>query len=442
MASIPQWPATAWRNSRTLRLLTVALLALLLRIPVAMIESLVFEREQRGAAALEEITSRWGGAQTLAGPALVVPVTRLRTEPGTDGASRIETRHAVFLPKQLRLHGTLHTETRRRGIFAVPVYSLELTAEGEFGPIDVEALGIRATEVEWDRAALVVGVGDAHALPGQPEVEWDDRAIAFVPGLAGFDAAIEGIHAPVSVADDGKIRRFAFTFVLNGSGELMFTPFAEDTRVELESNYPHPSFQGRWLPVQREVSDRGFTADWTVSWLGRGYAQSWIAGGGAAAAVEPSRFGLRLAEPVDHYRMTERSVKYAILFVLLTFLLLWLIEVVAGIRVHPVQFLLVGAALCLFYLLELSLSEHLGFALAYGIASTLVVALIGGYSSSVLQRRSRALTVAAGCAGLYAYLYFLLANEDYSLLIGSLVLFVILAAVMYATRRKDWYVHD
>jgi len=442
MQSFPQWSAGAWRNSRTLRLLSIAALGLVLNVPMAMIEQLVYERQQRGESARAEITTRWGGAQTLAGPALVVPVTQFRGDPAGDSGGRIETRYAVFLPGQLRVRGELHAETRRRGIFSVPVYSLQLQMEGEFGPVDLAALGLRAADAEWERAVLAIGISDVHALPGQPLLDWNGRGIAFEPGPAGLDAARDGIHAPVAIGEGDGNRRFSLALTLNGSHELMFVPFAEEAHVDLVSNYLHPSFQGKWLPAWREIRPDGFEARWSISYLGRGYPQSWIAGGGIASAIDASRFGLRLEEPVDHYRMAERSAKYAILFVLLTFLLLWLIEVLSGIRVHPVQFLLVGSALCLFYLLELSLSEHLGFATAYAIASTLIVALIGGYCAAALRSRSRAAGVAAACSGLYGYLYFLLANEDYSLLIGSVVLFAILAATMYFTRAQDWYATD
>jgi inner membrane protein len=156
-------------------------------------------------------------------------------------------------------------------------------------------------------------------------------------------------------------------------------------------------------------------------------------------AIEGSRFGVDLVDPVDHYRMAERSVKYAGLFILLTFAAVWLIEVLASVRVHPIQYLLLGGALCLFYLLELSLSEHLGFLISYAIASVAVIGMVAAYCSVILQRRSRALVVATGVALLYAYLYTLLMNEDYALLAGSLGLFAILAAIMFATRRVDWY---
>lgn len=438
MASPVQWLGTA-KNSRTLRLLGIGLLVLLLRIPIGLIDGLVSERQQRGLAATGEVTASWGGAQTLAGPALVIPVTRFRTEPAANGAARIEKINAVFLPRTLRMQGELRTEIRHRGIFAIPVYTLDLAVEGEFGPLDVTALGLRAPDVEWDRAVLSVGIADVHALHGQPALRWNGADLAFQPGAAGLDASSDGIHAPVTVGDGTGSWSFRFPLSLNGSAELMFTPFAEHTRVDLKSNDASPVFQGKWLPARRDVSAAGFTAEWDVSFLGRGYAQSWFANAATASKIESSRFGLRVQEPVDHYRMSERSVKYAVLFVLLTFVLLWLMEVFADIRIHPIQFLLFGSALCMFYLLELSLAEHLGFATAYAAASVLVVLLVTGYGAAVLKRRSRSLIVGAACSGLYAWLYFLLAEEDYSLLFGTTLLFLVLASVMYFTRRRDWY---
>jgi inner membrane protein len=439
MQSPVQWFSAASRNSRTLRLLGIGMLVLVLRIPIGLIDGLVSERQQRSNAAAAEVTSRWGGAQAIAGPALIIPVTRFRAGAAADDAARIEKRNAVFLSRKLQLRGALRTEIRRRGIFDVPVYSLDLTVQGEFGPVELASLGVRASDVEWDRAALAVGIGDVHALRGQPVLDWNGAGIAFKPGAAGLDAATDGIHAPVDIGDGSGGWTFSFPLSLNGSRELMFTPFAEDTLVELESNDAHPVFQGRWLPSRRDVSGAGFTAQWSISFLGRGYAQAWLAAPATASAVEASRFGVRLQEPVDHYRMSERSVKYAILFVLLTFVLLWAMEVFTDIRIHPVQYLLFGSALCMFYLLLLSLSEHVGFAPAYAAASALIVLTVTGYSAAVLQRRPRSLLVGAACSGLYAWLYFALANEDYSLLFGTTLLFLVLSAIMYFTRHRNWY---
>jgi inner membrane protein len=187
------------------------------------------------------------------------------------------------------------------------------------------------------------------------------------------------------------------------------------------------------------VSYAAFQAKWSIPFLGRSYPQAWRAEVGKREAIDGSRFGVELVNPVDHYRMAERSVKYAGLFILLTFATIWLIEVLAGVRVHPIQYLMLGGALCLFYLLELSLSEHLGFPFAYAIASISVIGMVGTYSVVVLHSIGRALVVAVGVVLLFAYLYILLMNEDYALVIGSIGLFAILAAIMYATRRVDWY---
>lgn len=433
MSSPAQWFSRLSGTSRTVRLLGIGLLVLLLRIPIAMIDELVVERRERGQEVTNEITASWGGAQTLLGPALVVPVNSFR-------GAQVETQHAVFLPLQLRLRGSLKVELRRRGIFPVPVFALDLGAEGRFGALDPSALGVRAADLDWQRAVLALGISDVHAISGQPVLSWNGSGIAFQPGVAGLGLAADGVHAPVAVGDGSGEWHFSFPLKLNGSGELMFVPFAEDTSIELDSNFPHPSFHGKWLPDAREIGAHGFSASWNISFLGRGYAQSWIAEtADLNAAVQASRFGLEVRQPVDRYLMSERSVKYALLFVLLTFVLLWLVETFAELRIHPIQYLLFGAALCLFYLLLLSLSEHLGFGAAYGTASLVVVLMVTGYGVAVLQRRSRALTIGAACAALYGWLYFLLANEDYSLLAGSLVLCLILGGIMYCTRHRNWY---
>ncbi len=226
---------------------------------------------------------------------------------------------------------------------------------------------------------------------------------------------------------------------LNGSAGIFFAPFGRETTVKLSSAWPDPSFQGAWLPGERSVNPEGFSAEWKIPFLGRSYSQSWDSTLDPASAIQSSLFGVRLISPVDQYRMAERSAKYAALFLLLTFGSLWLFEVLAKIRIHSLQYLLVGAAMCLFYLLELSLSEHIGFLAAYLLAVLSVLALVFGYCAAVLGGVARAAIITGVLAALYAYLYILLMNQDYALLAGSLGLLVILAVVMYLTRKVDWY---
>ncbi|HEX7881007.1 MAG TPA: cell envelope integrity protein CreD, partial [Candidatus Eisenbacteria bacterium] len=380
-------------------------------------------------------------SQSITGPALVIPYTHRWTEVTAAGkeVSRTETRHAVFLPDRLTARGNLDGDVRRRGIFAVPVYTLGMALEGEFARPDVASLDINPEDVAWERAQLAVGVSDARAIQEASSVTWDGRAVPFLPGTGAFRDTETGIHAEVGLpAGSGPIA-FSFPLTMNGSLGLYLAPFARTTRLEIRSDYPHPSFQGNWLPDERAVTANGFQATWSIPFLGRNYPQAWRAEIGMSKEIAASRFGVELVNPVDQYRMAARSVKYAGLFILLTFATVWLIELLSGVRVHPIQYLLLGAALCLFYLLELSLSEHLGFPTAYGVASLAVIVMVASYGLVMLRRAGRALTIGAGVTLLYGYLYILLVNEDYALLIGSVGLFLILAAIMFVTRRVAWY---
>ena len=229
--------------------------------------------------------------------------------------------------------------------------------------------------------------------------------------------------------------------MLNGSGGLYFSPVGEQTTVSVTADWPDPSFQGSWLPGERQGDTDGFRATWQIPFLGRNQPPAWTSAASWANTERLSRtlFGFDLATPIDTYRMAERSVKYARLFVFLTFGVIWLVEVVGRFRVHPVQYLLIGCALCTFYLLELSLAEQLGFAVAYAIAGGAVAALVGTYAVVALRGWQRAAVVTGTVAGLYGYLYVVLTNEDYALLLGSLGVFVAVAAAMLLTRHIDWY---
>lgn len=433
--------SSTMRESQTFRLVTVGLLVLLLQIPVSMIGGQIYERRERGEDAIQEVSSKWGNEQTIAGPALVVPYTYRWSETNTAGQVivRNEPRHAIFLPDRLETHGSVTTEERKRGIFSVPVYKLDLTVSGRFSRPDFSKLSLEPAAIAWERAHLVAGISDTRAIQQETSVSWGGQPVQFVPGIGGYPGEHAGIHAVVGFADGAESVDFSFPLSLNGSQGVYFTPSGQNTMVRLDSNYPHPSFQGNWLPSKRVVTDQGFEAGWSIPFLGRSFPQAWTAETKMNAAIAQSRFGVDLVNPVDHYRMAERSVKYASLFILLSFAGVWLFEVRAGVRVHPIQFLMLGGALCLFYLLELALSEHMAFPLAYSLASLSVIGMVAAYGVVVLRGVGRALAIGLGVAILYGYLYVLLVNEDYALLIGSIGLFVMLALVMYATRRVDWY---
>jgi inner membrane protein len=317
---------------------------------------------------------------------------------------------------------------------------MDLTLTGCFSRPDLSEWGVASEDIQWDRAHLSIAIADAKALAKQPALNWNGESLEFLPSAGEFAPNQQGIHAKLEGRLTGGEFEFSFPLGIKGSSGAYFAPFGRDTEVVLNSNWEAPSFQGAWLPEYQVTEDGGFAANWNLSFLGRNYPQSWRSGSANTdSAIQSSLFGVELIHPVDTYRMADRSVKYQVLFLALTFLTLWLFEVLAGVRLHSVQYLLVGAAMCLFYLLELSLAEHLGFGVAYALASLAVVGLITAYSVSALRTRQRAGVVGTMVTALYLYLYTLLMSQDYALLAGSVGMFVLLSATMFLTRNVDWY---
>ena len=434
MNALGQSVAVGLRHSALWRVLALGALTLGLFIPIAWIRDLIAERMTRRDQAVKEVSAKWGGQQVLSGPALVVPY--VGPAPSGDGS---ELHHLTILPEHLQVHARVDGETRSRGIFAVPVYRVLLDVSGDFVPPDLHELGIDPAAVAWEQTQLAVGISDTRAIQSRAVVAWGDRQDAFSPGPGNFAAVSGGVHAGVGDPFQSRPGRFSFQLVLQGSGGLYFTPVGQDTDVSIASNWPSPSFQGDWLPAERTVDAAGFTARWQIPFLGRNQPQVWTSVSLPTGALCASQFGVDLIAAVDAHRMAERSVKYARLFVVFTFGTIWLIEVLGRVRVHPMQYLLIGAALCAFYLLELSLAEQLGFGVAYLTASTAVAALVGAYGVVVLRGFGRACGLTMLVAALYFYLYVLLTNEDYALLIGSIGIFVAIALTMFLTRRINWY---
>lgn len=423
-----------------LRLAMVGSMMLVFLIPISWIGDLVGERMARRSEAEAEVWGKWGGRQRIVGPALTVPYVHRWTERSADGKEIVRTvdRHLTILPNELRLQARIDAEERYRGIFSVPVYKVVLDVTGEFAAPDLAALQIEPELVDWQRSELAVGIADARAIQNRAVAIWNDAERAFQPGPGRLDTS-GGIHAPVGPPFAGPRATFAFALELNGSGGLYFTASGQQTIATVLSNWPAPSFQGSWLPAERSGDDDGFRATWRIPFLARNQPSMWTTESSGLAKLEEAEFGVDLKTPVDAHRMAHRSVKYARLFIAMTFGTIWLIEVLAGVRVHPIQYLLIGGALCTFYLLELSLSEQTGFGTAYLIASLCVAGLISSYSGVVLKGWWRALGVATTIAALYAYLYVLLTNEDYALLFGSIGVFAAIAVAMLATRSIDWY---
>lgn len=440
-----------WENhAATIKMAWVLFLVLVLLIPLAMIRGVLHERKTRRDGAVSEITSSWGGSQTVVGPVLVVPYRysakawREQLVNGKLERTEIdETRsaNAFFLPSDLDVAGTVIPQKLHRGIYAAVVYEGKLEISGRFAAPDFQALGVSPDQVLWNDAEVTVGVSDLRGTGKTLNVELDGRSAEFAPGcrLEGYPSGITARIPNLGRAET----QWAFRMVLDlkGSQGLRFAPLGKQNRVALSSPWADPSFQGAFLPTDRKVTPDGCTAAWEVSWYGRNYPQAstdQTKGHAVSAAVlQPSLFGVDFLAPVDAYRMVERGMKYGALFIALVFTAFFLFELLAHLRIHTLQYTLVGAALCLFYLALLSLSEFILFSRAYWIGAAASTLLIVFYAWGVLGTGKRTLVMAAALLAIYAFLYGVLQLQDYSLLMGTAGLFLVLGIVMAATRNLD-----
>ncbi len=441
-------------NSFLFKIAVLGVLWLALLIPLSQLRSVVTERTGFASGVVDEIGHAWGGQQLVAGPFLVVPVAVPRPLPTKDGSSGSEGQNAVrydyesitFLPKELTVEGSIATEIRRRGIFEAAVYRADLDLRGSFEPPDISSLRlVDGSEVMWRDAALSFAVSDLRGLRAGLELDWNGRKLELAPLPAGSGGCLEQpiLGAKVALAGIGGTGQpaggpyhFALSTNVGGSGRLSFLPLGSDTSVALLSTWDTPSFSGAFLPDQRTLDKTGFRANWSIPYFARSFPQAFT--GCQNAELFAAAFGVDLLLPVDTYQKTDRALKYGGLFVLLTFLTFLLFEIFDGRRLHAIQYLLVGFAMSLFYLLLLSLGEHLPFRLAYLIAAIAVTLLISGYARAILGSRRGSAWLLAVLTLLYAFLCVLLESEDYALLVGSLALFGVLALVMYLTRHVDW----
>lgn len=412
----------------------VAALTLLLLIPAVFVDSLVSERSSRRASATLEVSTSWGSAQTLIGPILSIPFKEVSKD--KKGAESFSIRYAHFLPNNLLIKGSLKPEIRYRGIYRVPLYSSHFVIEGQFSAPDLNKLRISSDNVLWDDAFITFGITDLKGVRDTVNLQWNATRYRSEPGVLSDELLASGITFKPRIGKAQALYTFSFPLSLNGSSEIRFVPVGEVTEVVLDSPWGNPSFVGSFLPHTHSITDDNFHAEWKILNVNRNFPQAWIEG---RYNVVESSFGASLYLAVDQYQKIDRSVKYALLFIALTFVSFFLSEIIAKIVFHPIQYTLVGFALILFYVLLLSLSEHIGFNLAYLIGSAGIVFLITVYAFWMSANRTIALVIFLVLVALYSFLFVTLQLQDYALLLGSVGLFVVLFIVMYLTRNIDWF---
>ena len=422
-------------------------LVLLLLIPLLIVYELVREREGNARSVRYDVAKTWGSDQQLAGPFLVVPYTVKRIV--TRGDKQLEeevVRQAVFLPEELDVAGKAWSKVLTRSIYDVTVYRAKVTLKGRFARPDIERVNPDAINIRWRDAVFAMGLSDVSGLKQGADLTLDgSRKLSLEPspGVPQGNVKLGGIHArPFEnpVAEGGQHSGFGFVLTLefSGSSSLMVAPAGRKTSVLLSSDWPHPSFTGAFLPAKRTVGSDGFVASWSVPHLARSVPQSWT-----GAKADLNRFsgymsGVKFYIPVDYYDLVNRAVKYGIMFLAVAFASVFVLELLSGRSVHPVQYLFVGLAMIFFYVLLLSLAEHLGFIRSYLIAAGATGLMLTLYVGLVMRCWLKGFVMIFVFALLYGLLYLILTLEDYALLAGAVTGFVLLTITMFATVRVNW----
>ena len=451
------------RYATTIKLVIIGILTLVLLIPLLMIQSLINERQTTRQNAIEEITSKWGGKQTIAGPCFVIPYTKTLIK---DDIQTVVEQNLLLLPETLEVSANATVERRKRGIYDASVYGSDIVLKGTFDMQALENSGISLSQIKWDEIRLILGISDLKGIKEISPLQIAGNNVNFEPGIParylslGFGSSTvaekqvatkektgslfgQGMNSKITfdIKDSQipfKSLPFSLSLKLNGSQGFYVVPVGKVTKMHLKSDWTSPGFDGNFLPDSHHIDQNGFTADWKILDINRSYGQ--IINGDDDASMSQmadSRFGVQFVQSVDQYLQNTRAVKYGILIILLTFVAVFFMEMLRKNAVHPFQYLLIGLALVLFYSLLLSLSEILGFSPAYLIAATMTAILISIHLSSILRSAKQGWLVGALLAILYVFIFMLIHMESYALLAGSLGLFVILALVMYLSKKLN-----
>jgi inner membrane protein len=438
----------SWGNLRILfKSAIIGALILLLLIPTNLIQNLVAERQQRQQEAVSEVDDHWAGPQTVTGVVIGIPYFDSIAD---NGARQSVKRWAYFLPDRLDIRTHLVPEKRYRGIYPVVVYVAEMELKASYSELHLQDLGFAPGDMLWKEATVFFDLRNVQGLNEDLVMHWSSSDAASRSGdllLTTGKVTTDQFKSPlsaslpeavVSAAEHDlpvKTLNFSSTIRLKGSGNLLFVPGGRETTISAASSWPDPSFTGSILPDLRSVRDSGFVADWKMIALNRKFPQQWKKD---TYDLNGAAFGVSLVVPVDVYQQTTRSIKYAILVIVLTFTAFLLMEWVYNLAIHALQYVLVGFALCIFYTLLLSLAEYVGFNKAYMIAAVATIGLIAWYVGSLLRSAKTALSIVLILALQYVFIFILIQSQDYALLMGSIGLFVILAIVMYFSRKIQW----
>ena len=433
----------AWSKSKSMvKAITIAILILLLQIPTYFIRDLIQERETRQAEAINEVSSKWAGTQNISGPYIVLPYLEDRTD-----SLKSKKHYAYFLPDELNIKSAINPLEKHRGIYKVMLYNASINESGSYTSLNPDALNIIADKVIWKEASVRMLISDLKGLNDEFKINWNDKILTLTPQMINKEPVLAA-NLNVSSFDDLKNIRFTSSFNINGSGQILFTPLGKITTVKIDSKWPHPSFNGNSLPQTAQVNEHGFSAVWKSLAHNRNFPQQWKDDDYALSAqsnevndsqiIAAAAFGADLYVPVNAYQKTMRSIKYAILCILLTFVSFYLIETTNRKSIHPLQYALIGFALVLFYTLLLSFSEYIGFNYSYIIASLFTISLIAWFVKGLLSSSRLSIILSGVLVLIYTYIFTILQLQDYALLVGSIGLFIALGIIMHFSKKIQW----
>jgi len=433
------------KESIGFKLLFIGALVLMLLIPSEMIRQLITERAARRDEVISNISYNFAGKQLIKGPVLVIPYKDQIEVPGGTGKTHIQQveRKLFLLPDQLSIKAGLKTDVIHKGMFSAVVYKTQVKLSGNFAKANLAGLGITAAQLLPAKAFVTFSVSDLKGLKTNPTLSLGSQTFAAAPSAGNEAAFTNGLQAAVTNAGDIATGSLPFncTLDLNGTDGLSFLQLGKTTDVELSGDWGSPNFDGRYLPDTRQVKEKGFNARWHVLYYNSPFPQQWIDSASVmnnVAKQQNATFGVNLRLPVDDYQETTRTNKYAILIIMLTFVSLFLTELICKKRIHAFNYLLIGAAMVVFYTLLLSFSEQIGFNWAYLVASAATVGLITIFIASLLKNRVTTAALTSILSGFYAFIFIIIQLEDFALLAGSIALFVIVAVLMYFSRKINW----
>ncbi len=440
-------------GSVLIKLGLIGFLTILLLIPSSLIQDLIAERQNRQDEVIREISDKWSGSQLVQGPVLVLPykTTIITEDPNTNKKLTREILTNIYiLPETLNISSKANPEMLHRGIFDAVVYNSKIQVNGKFSALELIKSNIDPAMIQWDKAKVAIGLSDLKGLKNNPLIRLGNENYEVEPDLTSLKLFSNNlVILPNLSTGKNTALNFSFDLDLRGSEKLSFLHLGKNTSVKIEGEWNNPSFTGRYLPDERSVSGKAFSATWKMPYYNRPYPQQWIEENtiinkpdtlvkGKNNSDTRAVFGVDFLLPVDQYQKTTRAAKYAILVILLSFLSLFFTELLNKRNVHFLQFVLIGAAMTIYYTLLLALSEQMGFNMAYILASVATIGLIGTFIWSLLKNSKAALLFAGILSMFYGFIFVILQLQDMALLVGSVGLFVIIATLMYLSQKISW----